>query len=93
MSPRLALHLLGIPELIFDNTPTTTDRRNAVALFAYLGVNSGKYSREFLSGWLWPDYDQKKTFSNLRLTIWEIHQAVGEKMTMDESLAYALNEH
>ena len=32
MSPRLALHLLGIPQLNLDNTLITTDRRKAVAL-------------------------------------------------------------
>jgi predicted ATPase/DNA-binding SARP family transcriptional activator len=78
MPPRLALYFLGIPELKLNNTPITTDRRKAVALLAYLAVNRGKYTREFLSGLLWPDYDQAKAFSNLRRTIWEVHQAIGE---------------
>ena len=91
MSPRLALHFLGIPELILNNTPITTDRRKAVALLAYLGVNGGKYSREYLSGLLWPEYDQAKAFSNLRRTIWEVHQAIGETWLLADRESITLN--
>ena len=91
MSPRLALHFLGIPELLLDNTPITTDRRKAVALLAYLAVNRGKYTREFLSGLLWPDYDQAKAFSNLRRTIWEVHQVLGEDWLITDRNSVSLN--
>ncbi|HKY54529.1 MAG TPA: BTAD domain-containing putative transcriptional regulator, partial [Anaerolineales bacterium] len=91
MSPRLALHFLGIPELILDNTSITTDRRKAIALLAYLAVNGGKYTREFLSGLLWPDYEQKKAFSNLRRTIWEVHQAIGESWLLADRESVRLN--
>lgn len=91
MSPRLALSFLGVPELILDNTPVTTDRRKVVALLAYLSVNRGTYTREFLSGLLWPDYDQAKAFSNLRRTIWEVHQVLGEGWLIADRDSVQLN--
>jgi predicted ATPase/DNA-binding SARP family transcriptional activator len=83
MSPRLVLQFLGLPQLHLDDQPIATDRRKAIALLAYLAVNDighppQKYSRESLSALFWPDYDQAKAFANLRRTIWEVHQAIGE---------------
>lgn len=83
MSARLVLQFLGLPQVYLDNTPVVTDRRKAIALLAYLAVNdighpTEKYSRESLSALFWPDYDQVRAFSNLRRTVWEVHQAIGE---------------
>ena len=36
------------------------------------------HSREISSALLWPDYQQSKAFTNLRHTLWEIQQTVGE---------------
>jgi DNA-binding SARP family transcriptional activator len=78
MSPRLALHFLGPPKLELDNAPIVIDRRKVLALLAYLAVNREHYTREFLSALFWPDYDQDKAFTNLRHTLWETQQMVGE---------------
>jgi len=80
---QLILQLLGLPQILLDDQRVVTDRRKAIALLAYLAVNaihqpSQRYSRESLSALFWPDYDQAKAFSNLRRTIWEVHQALGE---------------
>ena len=91
MSPRLALRFLGIPELVLDGRHTSTDRRKAVASLAYLAVNRGTYTREFLSGLLWPDYDQKNAFSNLRRTVWEIHQVIGQNWLIAKRESLSLN--
>jgi predicted ATPase/DNA-binding SARP family transcriptional activator len=78
MSPQLALHFLGTPQLSLDNSPIAAERRKAVALLAYLAVNRVMHSRETLSALLWPDYEQSKAFTNLRHTLWEIQQSIGE---------------
>jgi predicted ATPase/DNA-binding SARP family transcriptional activator len=96
MPPRLVLQLLGLPQLYLDDQPIATDRRKAIALLAYLAVNdldrgSQSYSREALSALLWPDYDQAKAFSNLRRTIWEVHQALGEGWLIAERETICLN--
>src|SRR5258706_3847444 len=78
MSQRLALHLLGPPKLELDNAPIATDRRKTLALLAYLAVNRGPHTRDYLSALLFPDYDQSKAFTNLRHTLWETQQAIGE---------------
>ncbi len=96
MSMRLALQLLGSPQLHLGDKLVVTDRRKAVALIAYLAVNSigqpsQRYSREFLSTLLWSDYGQSKAFTNLRRTIWEIHQALGEGWLLAERESVQLN--
>jgi predicted ATPase/DNA-binding SARP family transcriptional activator len=83
MSSPLVLQLLGSPQIHLDDSPISTDRRKAIALLAYLAVNDighprHKYSRESLSTLLWPDYEQAKAFSNLRTTLWEVRQAIGD---------------
>jgi predicted ATPase/DNA-binding SARP family transcriptional activator len=78
LSPRLALHLLGPPRLELDNSPVSIDRRKTLALLAYLAVNRGSHTRDYLSALLFPDYDQSKAFTNLRHTLWETQQAIGE---------------
>jgi predicted ATPase/DNA-binding SARP family transcriptional activator len=78
MSLHLALHLLGPPKLELENAPVTVDRRKTLALLAYLALNRGGHKRDFLSALLWPDYDQSKAFTNLRHTLWETGQAIGE---------------
>lgn len=96
MSPRLVLQFLGLPQLHLDDQPIATDRRKAIALLAYLAANDldhgfQQYAREVLSALLWPDYDQSKAFSNLRRTIWEIHQAIGEGWLIAERETVRLN--
>ena len=83
MPNRLVLEFLGLPQLHLDDKPIATDRRKVIALLAYLAVSDigyphQRYTRESLSALLWPDYEQAKAFSNLRRTIWEVHQALGE---------------
>ncbi|HJR81086.1 MAG TPA: BTAD domain-containing putative transcriptional regulator [Anaerolineales bacterium] len=93
---RLILEFLGLPQIYLDDKPIATDRRKAVALLAYLAVNDigrarQNYSREALSALLWPDYEQAKAFSNLRRTIWEVHQALGEGWLIAERDSLHLN--
>jgi DNA-binding SARP family transcriptional activator/predicted hydrocarbon binding protein len=78
MSPHLALHFLGSPRLYLDDQPILVERRKAVALLTYLALEQGQHRRASLSALLWPDYDQSKAFTNLRHTLWEIQQSIGE---------------
>src|SRR5512138_90918 len=94
---RLVLKFLGLPQIHLDENPVATDRRKAIALLAYLAVNAiehprQKYSRESLSALFWPDYEQAKAFSNLRRTIWEVNQALGEGWLIADRESVRLHE-
>lgn len=78
MSLHLFLHFLGPPRILLDNAQITAARRKALALLAYLAIERGHHRREALSALLWPDYDQTKAFTNLRHTLWEVQQLIGE---------------
>ena len=97
MPPRLVLAFLGLPQVHLDDNPIATDRRKAIALLAYLAVSDRghsrqNYSREAVSALFWPEYEQAKAFSNLRRTIWEVHQALGEGWLIAEREFVRLNE-
>ncbi len=92
MSPHLALHFLGTPQLYLDNSLIHAERRKAIALLAYLANERGQHSRESLSALLWPDYEQSKAFTNLRHTLWEIQQAIGEGWLNADRDKIGLNE-
>lgn len=92
MSPRLALCFLGPPQLYLDNASSIAERRKAVALLAYLAIERGQHRRESLSALLWPDYDQRKAFTNLRHTLWEIQQSIGEGWLITDHERIGLNE-
>src|SRR5262245_26169428 len=91
MAPQLELHFLGSPQLFLDNEPVTAERRKAVALLVYLAVEGDKYTRDSLSALLWPDYDQSKAFTNLRHTLWEIQQSIGEGWLIADRETVKLN--
>ena len=97
MAPHLVLEFLGVPQVHLDDKSIATDRRKAIALLVYLAVSDRgqarqTYSREFLSALFWPEYEQSKAFSNLRRTIWEVHQVLGEGWLIAERESLHLNE-
>ena len=92
MTPRLTLRFLGSPQLYLDHEPITADRRKAVALLAYLAVEAGKQTRDSLSALLWPDFDQSKAFANLRHTLWEVQQSIGEGWILADRETIGLSE-
>ena len=91
MPARLVLHFLGSPQIYLDDALVTAERRKAVALLAYLAVEGGRHTRDSLSALLWPDYDQSKAFANLRHTLWEVQQAIGEGWVLAERETVGLN--
>jgi predicted ATPase/DNA-binding SARP family transcriptional activator len=83
MVSRLNLQFLGLPQVYLDDEAVVVRERSVMALLAYLAVNDigdprHRYSREALSGFFWPEVSQTRAFTNLRHTIWAVHQAIGE---------------
>ena len=78
MSARLALHVLGPPQIQLDDTSLTLERRKGTALLAYLAVTKGRHTRASLSAMLWPDQEGSKAYKNLRQILWELGQSMGE---------------
>ena len=74
----LAIFALGPLRIEIEGHPVQTSRHKALALLVYLALHPGKQSRETLSGFLWPEYEQEKASAYLRRTLWEIHRMLGE---------------
>ena len=92
----LAILLIGAPQVRLDHIPITASRRAVVALLAYLTVRdrehpNQRYSREALAALLWTDYEQAKALSNLRHTLWEVTQFIGEGWVITEHESIFLN--
>lgn len=93
---RLELQLMGSPQLQLDHVPVTAGRRAVIALLAYLTVSDidhphQRHTRESLAALLWPDYDQTKALANLRHTLWEVSQSIGDGWIVAEHEAVYLN--
>jgi len=78
MSARLELYFLGPPQIRLDSASISLERRKGTALLAYLAVERGRHSRASLSALLWPDLEQSRAYKNLRQTLWDIQQSMGE---------------
>jgi DNA-binding SARP family transcriptional activator/predicted ATPase len=74
----LAVFALGPLRIEIDGHPVQTSRHKALALLVYLALHPGQQTRETLSGFLWPEYEQEKASAYLRRTLWEIHRMLGE---------------
>jgi DNA-binding SARP family transcriptional activator/predicted ATPase len=74
----LAIFALGPLRIEIEGQPVRTSRHKALALLVYLALHTEKQSRETLSGFLWPEYEQEKASAYLRRTLWEIHRMLGE---------------
>jgi predicted ATPase len=92
----LAIQLLGTPQFQLDHVPVSASRRAVVALLAYLAVSDlerhgQRYSRESLAVLLWSDYEPAKALGNLRHTLWEVTQFIGEGWIIAEHETIYLN--
>jgi len=75
---RLTLRLFGPPRLERDGAPIETAHRKALALLAYLAVMRQRPSREALAALFWPEAEPSRAYANLRHSLWELNQALGE---------------
>ena len=94
---RLVVHLIGTPPFQLNDRPVTASRRAVIALLAYLAVRdtehpAHRHPRESLAALLWTDYDQAKALANLRHTLWEVTQFIGDGWIIAEHEAIYLNQ-
>ena len=92
----LSVQLIGTPQFQLEHVPVTASRRAVVALLAYLAFSNMehpelRYSRESLANLLWTDYDQAKALANLRHTLWEVAQFIGDGWVIPEHESIYLN--
>jgi DNA-binding SARP family transcriptional activator/predicted ATPase len=78
---RLSLSLLGPFQVTLDGHPVNGLKSNKVrALLAYLSVEADKpHHRETLAGLLWPDRSDRDALSNLRYTLSNLRQVIGDR--------------
>jgi predicted ATPase/DNA-binding SARP family transcriptional activator len=77
---RLTLGLLGSLQVMEANAPVTTfESDKARALLAYLAVEANQpHRREALLGLLWPDCPEEIARRNLRQSLYNLRQAIGD---------------
>ncbi len=80
----LSLRWLGTAEISKNGQTVRSDRRKAVALLAYLSVETGIHRRDNLAALLWGEFDQTSALAYLRRTLWEITQLVGAQWILAE---------
>lgn len=86
----LKIYLLGSPRLELGEEPVKLNRSKAVALLVYLAITGQSYKRESLATLFWPEYDRKRAYANLRRTLWEVNQVLGQEWLEVDREAVAL---
>ena len=76
---QLRLQLLGTFQILQNGRSLTAFRTDKIrALLAYLAVESGRpHRRESLAGLFWPEMDDQKALTNLRLSLHRLRQTLG----------------
>lgn len=75
----LRLQLLGPPQLERDGVPLHITRRRTLAFLIYLAVIGEAHPREQLLALFWPGLDAGHARADLRRTIYQVHQILGEE--------------
>jgi predicted ATPase/DNA-binding SARP family transcriptional activator len=89
--PRLALFLLGAPQVEREGKPVEIVRRKAMALLAYLAVTGESHRREALMTLLWPEYDQARARADLRRTLSVLNTTLGGEWLQTDGELVNLN--
>jgi DNA-binding SARP family transcriptional activator len=71
--PQLKLYLFGYPRVELDGSTVELDTRKTLALLAYLALEAKTFSREALAALLWPDFEPKSAYHNLRRALWTLN--------------------
>jgi DNA-binding SARP family transcriptional activator len=81
MMARLSVRLLGPLQVTLEEEPVTRfESDKARALLAYLVVETEQpHRREKLAGLLWPDWSEGAARANLRRTLANLRQAIGDR--------------
>lgn len=72
------LYLFGAPRLAWDRQPINLPLRKAMALLVYLAVTRQPHSRDALATLLWLEKDQQGARANLRRTLYDLSQLLGQ---------------
>lgn len=70
----LRILLLGVPRLEVDGVPCHLTLRKSVALLAYLALNPGEHSREYLGTLLWPEVPAARALHYVRNALWQLNR-------------------
>ena len=73
------LFLFGLPRIERNGVPIEVNPRKALALLAYLAITGKSYSRDSLSTFFWPEFDQKRARDSLRRTLPTLRKALPEE--------------
>ncbi|MEZ4735092.1 MAG: BTAD domain-containing putative transcriptional regulator [Caldilineaceae bacterium] len=80
------LYLFGAPRLEQNGHPILIALRKAVALLVYLAVTRQPHSRDALATLFWPEKNQTGARANLRRTLYDLSQLLGQSLN-DQLLA------
>lgn len=74
--PQLSLYLFGPPRLALNGQPIDINRRNVLALAAYLAVTRRPHSRDALAAIFWPEAEPSRARAALRRTLSALNTAL-----------------
>ncbi|RIK43085.1 MAG: hypothetical protein DCC55_06780 [Chloroflexi bacterium] len=77
---QLRLYLFGSPRVERNGQPVELKLRKALALLVYIAVTRQSHSRDLLASLFWGDKGQQTARANLRRTLHDLGQLLGEQL-------------
>ncbi len=92
--PHLAIDVLGALQVTLDGHPVTGfESAKARALLVYLAVESNQpHPRDALAGLLWPEESDRSARNNLRQTLANVRQAIGDRASAGQPFLLVTRE-
>lgn len=81
----LSIHLLGAPQITFDDRPLAITRRKSRAVLYYLAADAKPLTRDHLLAFFWPDHDRVAAQQVLRTTLHGLRKALGTALIVDDN--------
>jgi DNA-binding SARP family transcriptional activator len=80
--PMLYIYALGVSTIALSGAALTFARQKSLALLIFLAVTRRAHSRAALATLLWGDLPQERALANLRKTLSELRQRVGDAIAI-----------
>jgi DNA-binding SARP family transcriptional activator/pimeloyl-ACP methyl ester carboxylesterase len=89
-SPAVDLQIFGTPAVSVRGRETRLPLKRALALLAYLALNTGPVPRAHLASMLWPDAEEALGRTRLRRLVYTIEDAIGGRILSSDHDCLAL---
>lgn len=89
----MRIYLFGAPRIERNGVEVSPGHRKALALLAYLVLDSRPHSRDALANLLWPEYDSSSALAELRRMLYALNKTLGKGRIIADRQTIAMADY